>query len=176
MKEEMLRLLFSISIKGRVLRSWQEANQAGDRLLSEKEVLILELVDDFSTFSPVTESVLCKVLGTSASTASDMTRKLQNLEFIAKEHGSHGQTRGRPLSITSKGRGFLDLVRKSGAERVSYLFAEVSDEDLKRVSDVFNSIDRAATAAVKKTVFGEQLDMGTLKGSGIVSRGKRSDP
>lgn len=154
MRQEALTKLFSIAVKSRTFRSWQEASEARLRQLTDREILVLELVDEFSKYDPVTETVICKVLGVSPSSASEIVTKLTNLDFLKKETGDKGQTRGKPMAITETGVTFLDQIRKSGAARYAYLFSNVKDSDWPTIEAIFDGIDKAATIAVRKYVFG----------------------
>src|SRR5206468_7650130 len=95
MKTDVLKLLFSISLKARILREWQKANRAQDAQFSERELLTLELVNDFG---PITEKGLCKIFGLSFSSVSDLLKKLRQAGFI------EDKARGKPLRLTEKGK------------------------------------------------------------------------
>lgn len=174
MKREMLKILFSISIKARALRAWQEASEGSTRRLTEKEVLVLELVEEFADGDVVTEAVVCKIFGMSPSSASDLVKKLVGLGLLQKKAGDDGITRGMPLQITAEGRAILDHVSRSGAARLAYLFAGLSDKDLEPLTSIFQRIDKSASLAVKKYIFGHyELDFeaedGTPSGPGTAS-------
>ena len=61
MQESALKKLFAISVKARALRAWQERSEGGPKGLSEREVLVLELVEEFTqyaiSFRPVRQVV-----------------------------------------------------------------------------------------------------------------------
>ena len=157
MRQDLLKRLYSISLKARILKSWQETNQVGHSPLSEREMLVLEFVHEFSKYAPVTESVVCKVLGISPSSSSDLVGKLVKLDYLIKETGDKGQTRNKPLQTTKEGLQFLEeRVRKSGAARFAYLFSGFTKEaEWNTLGDIVESVDEAATKAVRKFVFGQ---------------------
>lgn len=160
MKKKHLKKLFGISLKARTLRAWQKGIESGERIISEREALILELIYEFSKYKTITESLICKVLVVNPSSANAIVSKLSKLEFIQKKSDGKGHMRNKPLLITEKGEKALEKIRLSGAARFAYLFEFITDDaDWDILMGLFERIDAAATKAVRKNIFGEhELD------------------
>ena len=165
MQEAALKKLFAISVKARALRAWQERSEGGPKGLSEREVLVLELVEEFTQYFPVTESDVGKVFGLSPSSVSDLVGRLSKHALLRKEVDEKGHTRSKPLQVTQKGRRELERGRRGGAARFAYLFADISTgSDWRAAMRLLDMVDSAATRAVRKHIFGQyELDFEDLK-------------
>lgn len=146
MKAEILEKLFSISLKTRILRVWQKSNSAHDQEFSERELLTLELINDFT---PITEKGLCKIFGIPFSSLSEMIKKLSDMGLIKSE-----RARGKPLALTHKGVELLKSLKQRSAIRFGYLFESFSDQDCEQLVNLFNKIDKNAERCVQQFVFG----------------------
>jgi DNA-binding MarR family transcriptional regulator len=147
MKDIALTLMFSISLKARILRVWQAANQAADQEYSERELLTLELIQDFG---PITEKGICKVFGIGFSTASDLLDRLGTDGLL--DEGELG--RGKALQLTEEGRRRLDELKRLSATRFGYLFEGLSESDWESLTEIFKKADLNASTWVSRLVFG----------------------
>lgn len=146
MNTQTVQILFSISLKARILRAWQAANRAQDQEFTERELLILELVRDFG---PIWEKSLCKIFGVSFSSVADALKPLLEKGLI---DGKEKQ-RGKPLALTERGEKCLDELKRKSATRLGYLFSGLDASDLEHLERIFLKVDRAADRAVKELVF-----------------------
>ena|SRR5712664_3776548 len=144
MKTEVLNLLFSISLKARILREWQKANRAQDAQFSERELLTLELVTDFG---PITEKGLCKIFGLSFSSVSDMLKKLTQDGLIGDK------ARGKPLVLTEKGKKWLQSLKQTSATRFEYMFESFSLKEWDTLFNLFKKVEKNAERYVQQLVF-----------------------
>ena len=146
MNAKLLETIFSISLKARILREWQKSNRAEDQEFQERDLLCLELINDFG---PITEKGLCKVFGLQFSSISDIVNRLTEKGFIEKQGG----TRGKPLALTETGRKRLTKLKQDSAVRLGYLFSTLEKQDEDSLISVFNKIDKAAAKHVNELVF-----------------------
>lgn len=159
MDEAIMKKLFSVSLKARILRTWQKANEGGQSLLTERDVLALEFIEEFSAYSPVMEGTISKIFG-SPSSASDLVKKLTKAGLLTKLEDQKGLTRNKPLLMTDEGKQALEKVKLAGAARYSYLLSDFSSKsDWNDVMAFLTRVDVAATKAVRKHILGEyELD------------------
>lgn len=138
--------MFALSLKVRILREFQKVTRAEDQRFSERELLALELIENFS---PITEKGLAKVFGIAFSSVSDLVHKLIDLELIdSTERG-----RGKPLELTPKGRECLQRLMQSSSNRYGYLLDFMQDDDFQMLENLFDKMDKNAAAMVQKIVF-----------------------
>src|SRR5882672_5108333 len=134
-QNEVLKTLFSVQLRTRILREWQKANRAQDQEFSERELLTLELVEGFG---PITEKGLCKIFGLSFSSISDIIKKLGEADLLDKSE----KARGKPLALTKKGQQTLEDLKKVSAKRFEYLFESFSDEEWKDLMRLFDKVQK----------------------------------
>jgi len=151
MQEKTLKKLFSISLKARILRTWQSANTAGDKELSEKEILLLELIEAFPGIA-ITEQKISKIFAISPSSVNDLVKKLIALDLLQKKTEG-GITRGKEVTITDRGRDALGKINESGAARFSFMFSQIDNKEWEIIEKLLIKIDAATTDAIKKNIF-----------------------
>src|ERR1039457_2593948 len=95
-KETVLEQIFSISLKVRILKAWEKSSHAETQEYSERDLLTLELIHDFT---PITEKTLSKIFGVPFSSLSDSVERLEKLELIAPSE----EGRGKPLVLPKEG-------------------------------------------------------------------------
>ncbi len=150
MNDNTLQVLFGISLKQRIIREWQRANEVQAQDYSERDMLCLELI---SAFGPVTEAGLYKVFALSISSVNDMVKKLIKKGVIQKVD-SQGTTRGAIITLTEQGGIVLEKIKAAGAARFGYLFSDLSLDESKLLTKVLIKLDNAATRQVNQLVFG----------------------
>ena len=96
MDNKLLALLFSISLKARILRAWQKSTKVSEQEFTERDLFSLELIQDYP---PMTEKGLCKIFGLSPSSVSDIVKNLCEKGLIDTSEKS----RGKPLELTPEG-------------------------------------------------------------------------
>ena len=146
MKSDLLQLLFSISLKTRILREWQKANRAQDQAFSERELLVLELIEDLG---PVTEKGLGKIFGLASSSVSELITKLGQWGLIDMTL----KARGKPLKLTRKGKEKLLELKQVSSTRYTYLFEGLDDSQVAPLAKIFAKIDENAGHFLEKMVF-----------------------
>jgi len=150
MKNELVEKLFSISLKARILREWQKANRAQDQEFSERELLTLELINDFA---PITEKGLCKIFGLSFSSVSDLIKNLAEKGVIDTSE----KMRGKPLALTDSGLQTLERLKQMSAARLIYLFesqeSSVTEQEAEIMLNIFKKIEKNAERHVQQLVF-----------------------
>ena len=158
MRTEVLKKIYSISLKSRILREWQKANQALNDDLTEKELLLLETIAEFS---PVTEKMICKVLGLSPSSAYGMVQRLGEVGLVDLSE----KARGKPLELSEKGRERLLKLKEANSIRLAYLLGSATEDDpiwgtwLKLLAPIEVNVG----AAVATQVFGRFESDGDTK-------------
>jgi|ERR1035437_802759 DNA-binding MarR family transcriptional regulator len=146
MNQAMLLKLFSISLKGRILRAWQKASCATEAEYTEADMLLLEVIAEYG---PVTEKSLGKILGMAPSSVSDHIDKLGGLGLLAaREEG-----RGKPLGLSDKGKSTLSEIKRVSASRYGYLFAGLDPAQTKALITIFTAVEKNAEDAIQKLVF-----------------------
>jgi DNA-binding MarR family transcriptional regulator len=149
MNNEALKRIFSISLRARILRSWQSSNQARDQAFSEREMLAMELINDYP---PITEKSLTKIFGLSFSSASDILKRLKELDIVdIREKG-----RGKPLALTEQGKERLESIKALSSARYAYLFETVTEDEWKILLKVFKKMEDNVEQHIQKFVFGGQ--------------------
>lgn len=139
MDHDVLRLMYDVSLRVRVLKAWENAHAPYAPQFTERELLALEFMEQFSTGAPVTETVLADVFGLATSSASDLVRKLVAKDTIDK--GSDDvDARQRPLTLTKKGREILDKIKANSAERYDYLLAGLNATQQKAMAEVLGQM------------------------------------
>ena len=146
MNKTLLSAIFSISMKARILREWQKSTRAEDQDFSERDLLILELINDFS---PITEKGLSKVLGVAFSSVSDIVKRLSELGLIDTSEKS----RGSPLALTASGKDKLARIKAISATRFEYLFENLSEQDIDKLENILKKIDKSAEETIQRLVF-----------------------
>ncbi len=146
MNAKLLETIFSISLKARILREWQKSNRAEEQEFNERDLLSLELINDFG---PITEKGLSKVFGLQFSSISDIVNRLTEKGLVEKQSG----TRGKPLTLTETGRRRLTKLKQDSGVRLGYLFSTLNEVDEKSLLSVFSKIDKAAAKHVNELVF-----------------------
>ena len=146
-KETVLEQIFSISLKVRILKAWEKSSHAETQEYSERDLLTLELIHDFT---PITEKTLSKIFGVPFSSVSDIVERLEKLELIAPSE----EGRGKPLVLTKEGELRLEKLKQNSAVRLNFLFESLPEEDWKTLSRIYEKIDQNAAQAVQSQVFG----------------------
>ena len=146
MSINLVAAAFSISLKARILREWQKTTRAEDQEFSERDLLTLELINDFS---PITEKGLCKVLGIAFSSASDVVKRLIELGLV----DSSDKSRGTPLALTAAGKEKLTRIKATSATRFAYLFENLNKRDIAMLEKVLKKIDNSAGETIQRLVF-----------------------
>jgi Mn-dependent DtxR family transcriptional regulator len=147
MKKQVLDLLFAISLRSRILREWQKTSQIRDDHFSEREILTLELIRDYS---PITEKALTKFFGLSFSSVADILTHLRELDLVEQPEKS----RGKPLKLTKTGIRQIDELRNASAARYGYLLDGLSEKEVESLAALYAKMDRNAERHVQKLVFG----------------------
>ena len=146
MNNEFSQVLFSISLKTRILRAWQKSNSAQDQDFSERDLLTLELIADFA---PITEKGLCKIFGLSFSSVNDIVKKFVNLGLVKDE-----KERGETLVLTESGKKRLAALKQASATRFNFLFEGLDEKEERELHKIFQKIDKNVERNVQQLVFG----------------------
>ena len=150
MNIELAQILFSISLKARILRAWQQANRAQDQEFSENEMFTLELISDFP---PITEKGLCKILGLSFSSVGELVKQLVQKGTIDPSE----KARGKPLVLTKCGEQILKRLKERSAARLSYLFDStnnpLTDSEIEILKKIFRKVENNVEHQVQTLVF-----------------------
>jgi DNA-binding MarR family transcriptional regulator len=149
LSKEALTLMFDVSLSVRILRSWEQAHAARTAEFSERELLALEIIEQFPE---VTESELANILGLASSSASELVRRLGSAGVVGKT-GSDSSTRGRPLTLTKKGSDVLESLKERSAARFQFLFQECGEAEFKALLDVLKGAKRAVMQRLNAQVF-----------------------
>lgn len=151
MTEELLSRVFHIALRARILREWQVAHAARSPQFNDREMLTLEVINDFA---PITEKELCKIFGLSPSSVNEMVKKLADLGLVDKETEA-ADKRAKPLRLTPDGVSALEGIKAGSARRFGYLFASLTEDEQQRLLPVFEKIGRTVDTKVREMVFGE---------------------
>lgn len=146
MKASTVTLMFSISLKARILREFQKVTRVQEQEFSERELFALELISDFG---PITERGLGKVFGLSPSSVSDMLQHLCELGLIDIKD----KARGKPLILSKLGEERLRSIKQISATRFGYLFERLEDDDWAALDRIFTQVDKNAERYVNMLVF-----------------------
>ena len=146
-QNQFLTLVSSLSLKSRILREWQKTTRIRDDDFSEREILTLELIRDYP---PITEKSLTKFFGLSFSSVASIVNHLRQLGVIEAAQ----KARGKPLVLTKAGTARLNELRESSAARYSYLVDKMSTEEIQKLIDLYETMDRNAERHVQKLMFG----------------------
>jgi DNA-binding MarR family transcriptional regulator len=149
MRDEALQRIFSITLRVRILRAWQAANQARDQAFSERELLAMELINDYP---PITEKSLTKIFGLSFSSVADILKKLREMEVIEPPE----KGRGKPLALTKQGKERLESLKTISSARYAYLFESVTDKEWDFLLAIFKKMEDSVENHIQRLVFGGQ--------------------
>ena len=152
MLPKLLSSVFDISLKARMLREWQRAHAARHPELSDRELLIMQIVSDFG---PVTEKELAMIFGLSPSVINELIGRLADLDYVDKSARSETDNRVKPLSLTQTGLDILARAKSAMAQRFEYLLASLNEEEQKDLIPILEKINECASAKVRESIFNE---------------------
>lgn len=140
--------VFDISMRIRILRSWQESNAARPSEFSERDLLILEII---SQFGPVTETELRTILGMSPSLVSQVIKQMTDRGLVTKQSGT--DARCKPLGLTTLGTASLKNIREKSAKRYEFLLAKLTEPEQKHLALLVQKISQGVSECVNQEVF-----------------------
>ncbi len=151
--KEVLTKLYSIGLKARMLAFWVRTHRPGRDTHSDREIFALDLVNGFP---PITRKALGIIFGMSASSVSDMVRRLIDEGLVAeRETAEGGDAREKPLVLTEQGERYLEELKQREAVRYRYLFEGISPEEWRGLIGLLEKVDAAATRQVNEMIFGK---------------------
>jgi len=148
---EVLTKVYGIGLKARMLAEWVRIHRPVRDDYSDRQMFALELIHGFA---PITRKDLGVIFGMSASSVSDMVRRLVDDGLVTEEKAS-GDAREKPLALTEQGTAYLDSVRKQNAIRYRYLFDSVTPDEWRTLTDILDKVDAAARRQVDEMIFGK---------------------
>ena len=151
MKENLLALMFNISLKVRILRAWQAAHASGTAKFDERQMLALEIL---ATFGDQTEATLANTLGFASSSATELTKRLIEEGVVRKKDHAKDQ-RAKLIELTAKGQEVLAGIKNVSGQRFEYLFAEIGDERLTHLEGILKDVLDAAEKRLRMDVFNQ---------------------
>ena len=147
-KKKLLELFSSISLKARILREWQKTSPIVDENFSEREILTIELVRDYS---PITEKSLTKFFGISFGSVADIVANLRKLGILEQA----GKAKALPLKLTKNGIEQAENIRAKNIVRHNYLLENIEEKDIGALIEIYDEIDKNAERNVQSLVLGK---------------------
>jgi DNA-binding MarR family transcriptional regulator len=148
---ELVANMFELAGKARILKEWLDASAVGSPQLSDREVLTLQVVNDFA---PVTENELARVFGISPGSINEMVKRLIDRELLDKtETRDGGDRRTKPLAITEQGIQTLATIKSGSARRYTYLLHDLTPEQLDALAPIIKLMNQSAVEHIKHLVF-----------------------
>jgi DNA-binding MarR family transcriptional regulator len=128
MERELSKLMDELGLRMRLLRATQE-NGAGTADLSERDILLLELLDSHGRMT-VSEIGASYPHVSESTISTNITKLWREKKLVSKSINPDNQ-RITFVDITDKGREILKKVRQMRTERLATLFRamEFSDEE-----------------------------------------------
>ena len=151
MKNDLLALMFDISLKVRILRTWQAAHASGAAKFDERQLLALEIL---TTFGEQTEATLGNTLGIASSSATELTKRLVEEGVVKKKEHTKDQ-RSKLLQLTTKGQQVLAEIKNVSGARYEYLFGNIKDEELAGFEAILRKVLDAAEKRLRIDVFNQ---------------------
>jgi DNA-binding MarR family transcriptional regulator len=150
---QVLTKIYGIGLKARMLSEWVKIHRPVRDEYSDRQIFALELIHGFA---PITRKDLGIIFGMSASSVSDMVRRLADDGLVGETPAVAGaDAREKPLVLTGPGEEFLDALRRQNAVRYRYLFDSVSADEWRVLTGLLDKIDAAAKRQVDEMVFGK---------------------
>ncbi len=150
MLEKLLLSVLKIALIARVFRELQASSTLRPPKYSNRQILVLELIDEFA---PLTEKEIRKMLGLSASTVSEILKKLLEDELITESVSKRKDGRTKPMAIKKPGgEEVLKTTRAMATRRLSYLFAGLDEKDMETLIPLAEKIARAATTTFDQEI------------------------
>ena len=150
-RKEVISRVFDIALKIRVHREWQKNNAAFPLKYSERDMLTLELIEQFPG---ITEKSLGIILGLAPSSVSLITTRLVEEGLINKNSRNILDRREKPLRLSDKkGKSVLTKIKHSSAERYEYMFSRFSSEQLEAFKPLLDTIEETVSKRVNQDVF-----------------------
>jgi DNA-binding MarR family transcriptional regulator len=137
MERELSKLMDELGLRMRLLRATQE-NGAGTADLSERDILLLELLDSHGRMT-VSEIGACYPHVSESTISTNITKLWREKKLVSKSINPDNQ-RITFVDITDKGKEILKAIRQMRTERLVTLFRamEFSDEE-RRVMERLTS-------------------------------------
>jgi len=148
--ENVLGLIFDISLKARVLKEWQTSHAARKPEFSERHILILELAKDFA---PITEKELGKIFSLPTSSINDFVAKLVNAGLVEKTRKKEGDCREKPVNLTDRGEQYLNEIKRASSMRYEYLINKFQEEELESFISYLKKVNESVESVMKNLVF-----------------------
>jgi len=153
-KEESIRRvamskILEVALKIRVHREWQRSSAVASARFSEREMLILELINKFGL---ITEQAFVKILGLSPSSINEVIRKLSEEGFLIKEK-STSDHREKPVGLTEEGIKAVEEIKQLNIARYQYLFSKIPVEQLESLIPLLDIVDKTVSTKVMVEVF-----------------------
>ena len=150
MKNELAQIMYSISLKARIIREHQKTKKAAEQEFSERELFALELIGDYG---PITEKGLCNALGLSFSSIGELVKNLGRKGAVDTSE----KIRGEPLRLTKQGKELLKHLKLMSSLRFQYLFDSPDDplteNEHKVLMQVFQKVESNADRHLQQEVF-----------------------
>ncbi len=150
---EVLAKVYDIALRTRLLGEWTKIHKAKRTDYSERQLFVLELIHGFP---PITNSKLSTIFGLSASSVSEMVKRLMEDGLVEAERDRDRATRDgreKPLRLTTEGQEYLTELKQSGSARFDYLFKGIEPAKWRELLPLLCDIDQAAEAQVQDTIF-----------------------
>jgi DNA-binding MarR family transcriptional regulator len=130
---------------------------------NEREILTLRLVEQFEGL--VTATTLCKVFGLHHSQVGKIVESLVNREVLKKsgEPVPKKSGRGTRLELGPRGKEELKNIKLCIGRRFTYLYQEMTGEQLKELYEIIKKMHAAAKRKVEERVFAKPPDTDFIK-------------
>ncbi|AQQ71429.1 homoprotocatechuate degradation operon regulator, HpaR [Limihaloglobus sulfuriphilus] len=147
---DVLELIFDISLKTRILKEWQSSNAARKPKYSGKQILILELADNYDS---LTEKELGIIFGMATSSVNDLVEKLVHAGLIEKHRNENGDSREKLIKLTEEGADELSEIKKFGSKRYEYLVSRFQESELEGFIDYLKLVDESVGSSMRSIIF-----------------------
>lgn len=114
METELIKAMHDLTLRMRLLKANQE-EQVGQECLTEREALILELLNEKGPMS-VSQLSLADAGASDSTISSTITRLWRNRKLVTKTISPENQ-RTTIIGLTDKGRNIIDIINTQRNER-----------------------------------------------------------
>ena len=137
MEAELAKVIRDLAFRMRLIKASQE-EQVGQYCLSERELLILELLSENGPMS-VSQLALADPTASDSTISTTITGLWRNKKMVTKTISPDDQ-RTTIVGLTEKGRKIIDVLNKQRADRFKAFIdaIDLTDDEEQVILDVFN--------------------------------------
>jgi DNA-binding MarR family transcriptional regulator len=149
MEKGLLDKLYATSLRVNMLREWQKSNSVEVNKLDDRQVLLLQLINEFKD---VNERAICVIFGLRYGSSSHLVKRLTEQGYIEKEVG-----RGGKLSLTKRGEEMVEQIRAFSDARFEAIFSRMESAEKNALVVILDYVDGIIRGQVAQTFFGAPL-------------------